>query len=128
MKKTVIIFLSILIIFMCPLNVSVQAQDYSKLNGEIYEKFESMQEGDKASVLLYLSYDNTESSTENFYKDIEAANNDFLGRYPSIAVENVYYVSKLRSLLTNMNFPDFLMIRKLSASLISIRNLSFQVV
>ena len=96
MKKTVIIFLSILIIFICPLNVSVQAQDYSKLNGEIYEKFESMQEGDKTSVLLYLSYDNTENSTEGFYKDIEAANNDFLGRYPSIAVENVYYISKYK--------------------------------
>lgn len=69
--------------------------DYSKLSGGLYEKLRKMTEEDKALVLLYLkvydegiSDDMTEEEIADLYKEREAANYNFLEKYPNIKGED----------------------------------------
>lgn len=84
---------------MCPMTIFADELDYSKFSGEIREIFPAMKDGEKATVLLYLSYDKyiydvSEDEIEALYNEREAENRAFFQRYPSITEDNIYYVSK----------------------------------
>mgnify|MGYP003289511191 CR=1 FL=1 len=78
-----------------------EAPDYSKFYGEIYSKFPEMKDGDSATVLLYLDYDESyaddegDMNKESVYAAREAANKDFLQRY-DFDEKDIYFVSKYR--------------------------------
>ena len=100
MKKICIILLAVFSIYICSISTSAEEVDYSKFNGEIYQKFLTMSDDESATVLLDLAHnkefadESSDADKEVLYAEREADNKMFLERYTSINDEDVLFVSK----------------------------------
>lgn len=100
LKKSFIVLLAIFAVCICPISTSAEEADYSKFSGEIYQTYLTMDDDERATVLLYLAHNNefagdlSDTDKAAMYAEREADNKMFLKRYTSIKEEDVLFVGK----------------------------------